>query len=413
MPDIERKHIKVLLIDDNPNHARLIQYMLDEIKDMVLDLEYADRLSTGLECLTAKNFNIVLLDLFLDDCKGLDTFVKVHAQVPEIPLVVLSALDDKNFAIEAVQAGAQDYLVKGEVDSHLLGRSICYAIERKRAEEELNNAYQTTRNILEKAPFGIYVIDDKGCIDYVNPAMIQISGDTYEQFKNLNTFDLPTYKELGLLKKIKSALKGKHFKMDSVEYTSYYGHKTTIRNFVGIPLIEGGRKKVLMIVEDITETKQAEEVLRKREMELKTKTISLEEVNTALRVMLKKKEEVKTEIEEKVLNNIKELVTPYLEKLKKNELGVKHNAYLSIIESNLSDITSSFSYKLSSKYLNLTPTEIGVANLIRHGSSTKEIADLMHLSKKTIDFHRNNIREKLGLKNKKANLRTHLISIPQ
>jgi DNA-binding NarL/FixJ family response regulator len=166
------------------------------------------------------------------------------------------------------------------------------------------------------------------------------------------------------------------------------------------------------VAHDITERKRAEEALKKRERELKTKTISLEEVNTALRVMLKKKDEVKTEVEEKVLNNVKELVVPYLEKLKKSDLGIKHNAYLNILESNLNDITSSFSYKLSSKYLNLTPTEIRVSNLIRHGNSTKEIAELMCLSKKTIEFHRNNIRQKLGLKNKKANLRTHLISIP-
>jgi DNA-binding CsgD family transcriptional regulator len=111
------------------------------------------------------------------------------------------------------------------------------------------------------------------------------------------------------------------------------------------------------------------------------------------------------------LNNIKELVLPYLGELRTKDLGVRNNAYLNVLESNLNDIASSFLYKLSSKHLNLTPKEIRIANLIKQGKSTKEIAELMSLSKKTIDFHRNNIRKKLGLNNKKANLRTHLMAI--
>jgi PAS domain S-box-containing protein len=284
--------------------------------------------------------------------------------------------------------------------------------ERKQTEEELKSAYQTTRNILNKAPFGIYVVNSQGHIDYVNPAMLELAGDTYQQFKNLNVINLSTYQKMGISEKIEGGLKGKYFKMEGVKYKSYYGNKTTIRNFIGIPLKEKGEKKLLMIIEDITETKRTEKALKKREGELESKTTSLEEVNTALRVMLKKKEEVKTEVEEKVLSNVKELVMPYLEKLKRSKLNVTQNTYLTILESNLNDITSSFSYKLSSNYLNLTPTEIRVANLIRHGNSTKEIAELMCLSKKTIDFHRNNIREKLGIKNQKANLRTHLTSLP-
>jgi len=285
--------------------------------------------------------------------------------------------------------------------------------KRKQTEEELKSAYQTTRNILDKAPFGIYVVNSHGNIDYVNPAMLELAGATYYQFKHLNVINLPTYQKLGISEKIKGGLNGKYFKMKGVKYKSYYGNKTTIRNFIGIPLKEKGEKKLLMIIEDITETMRTEKALKKREGELESKTASLEEVNTALRVMLKKKEEVKTEVEEKVLSNVTELVLPYLEKLKRSKLDVTQQTYLTILESNLNDITSSFSYKLSSNYLNLTPTEIRVANLIRHGNSTKEIAELMCLSKKTIDFHRNNIREKLGIKNQKANLRTHLTSLPK
>jgi PAS domain S-box-containing protein len=161
----------------------------------------------------------------------------------------------------------------------------------------------------------------------------------------------------------------------------------------------------------LIQRKKEQNALEEREAELKIKTHSLEETNTALRVLLKRREEDRSEIEEKVLNNIKELVVPYIEKLKTHDLDIKQNAYLNILESNLNDIVSSFSIKLTSKYLHLTPTELQVANLIRYGNSTKEIAELLNLSGKTIESHRKNIRKKLGIKNKKANLRIHLMSL--
>jgi DNA-binding CsgD family transcriptional regulator len=109
--------------------------------------------------------------------------------------------------------------------------------------------------------------------------------------------------------------------------------------------------------------------------------------------------------------NIKELVIPYLEKLKKNRLDEKQEAYVGILESNLNDIISPFSHRLSSKFLNFTPTEIQIANLLRQGKTSKEIAELINSSPKTVAFHRENIRRKLGLKNKKTNLKSYLLSL--
>jgi DNA-binding CsgD family transcriptional regulator len=151
--------------------------------------------------------------------------------------------------------------------------------------------------------------------------------------------------------------------------------------------------------------------LRERELELQLQTQKLEETNTALRVLLKAREEDKRELEEKVLANVKELITPYLKDLKNAGLDTRQKAYLEIAESNLNDIISPFLHHLSSKYLNLTPREIQVATLVKEGKATKEIAEMLHLSMNAVDFHRKNIREKLGLKNKKANLRTHLLSL--
>jgi len=165
-----------------------------------------------------------------------------------------------------------------------------------------------------------------------------------------------------------------------------------------------GKSTVLAIARDITKRKQAEE-------KLEAKTRDLEEVNTALRVLLKRRGEDKKELEEKVLLNIKELVEPYIEKLKKSTSDERQTSLLEILESNLRDIISPFSHTLSSKYNNFTPMEIQVANLVREGKSTKEIAELANSSERAVEFHRHNIRKKLGLKNKKANLRSHLLSL--
>jgi GAF domain-containing protein/CheY-like chemotaxis protein len=131
------KPIKVLLVEDNPQDALLMRRMLAKAGDDSLDLESADCLSTGLERLAEGGIAVVLLDLSLPDSHGLETFARVHARAPQVPIIVLSGFDDRVLAVRAVREGAQDYLVKGNVDPDLLVRAIRYAIERKRAEEAL------------------------------------------------------------------------------------------------------------------------------------------------------------------------------------------------------------------------------------------------------------------------------------
>jgi PAS domain S-box-containing protein len=151
--------------------------------------------------------------------------------------------------------------------------------------------------------------------------------------------------------------------------------------------------------------------IQERTKELEIKTSRLEDLNTALKILLQKRDEDKTELEEKVLANVKGLVVPYLEKVKKKVLDDKLMSYINILETNLNTIISPFSRKLSSKYLNLTSTEIEIANFVKHGKSTKDIADFLNISGKTVETHRVNIRKKLGITNKKANLKTYLLSI--
>jgi len=128
--------LRILLIEDNPGDARLIQEYLSDLKDIEYNLCNADKLSKGLEILESEFIDVVLLDLKLPDSEGLISVQKIFDIAPNIPVIILTGLNDEKTAINAVKMGAQDYLVKDKVESELLIRSIRYAIERKRAEEE-------------------------------------------------------------------------------------------------------------------------------------------------------------------------------------------------------------------------------------------------------------------------------------
>ena len=167
---------------------------------------------------------------------------------------------------------------------------------------------------------------------------------------------------------------------------------------------------VQVMTYDISDRKQAEEALRERKAALAIRTRELEEVNSALRVLMKRMEEDKKTIQEKVALNVKGLVAPYAEKLRKSGLDAKQMAYLNILESNLKDITSPFAHKFFSKYFRLTPAEIKIAHLVKDGKTTKQIAKLLNLSFRTVESHRQNIRMKLGVRNIKVNLRSRLLS---
>jgi diguanylate cyclase (GGDEF)-like protein len=130
---------KVLLIEDNPGDARLICEMIAEDPDAPFDVECAERLSQGLERLSAREIGLVLLDLSLPDSLGLETFAKVYAHSPTVPIIVLTGNDDANVALSAVKSGAQDYLIKGRLDRELLLRSMQYSIERKRYQVQLEH----------------------------------------------------------------------------------------------------------------------------------------------------------------------------------------------------------------------------------------------------------------------------------
>ena len=169
--------------------------------------------------------------------------------------------------------------------------------------------------------------------------------------------------------------------------------------------------RIVVSHENITALKETEQYLMQRERELDTKTRHLEEANIALKVLLNQREHDKRELEEQFCANLTRLVLPHLEHLKLTSLDTRQKAYVEIVESHVREMSSPFFHRTASLYLLLTPQEIQVAALIKDGRTSKDIAKILSIAVNTVDFHRKNIRKKLGLNGQKTNLRTYLLSL--
>ncbi len=177
------------------------------------------------------------------------------------------------------------------------------------------------------------------------------------------------------------------------------------------PSYEELEQRVKELEKEANRLRQKERALRKQGEELEVKADSIEQSNKALRILLKQRDEDRDGIEEKVVANVRELVLPFLRNLKESELNAQQKINVDVIEKNLHSIISPFSRTISTKYLSLTPQEIQIAVLIKEGKSNREIADVMNLSRRTIESHREHMRRKMGLKHKRANLRAHLLAL--
>jgi len=170
-------------------------------------------------------------------------------------------------------------------------------------------------------------------------------------------------------------------------------------------------EEMLVVIshENITPLKLAEEKLRHREEELNIRTQNLDDANTALRTLFDQRERDRKEIEKGLVSNLRELVFPYLEKLRNSKLSTRQKDWLDITTSRLEDMVSPFLQRISALEICLTPQEIRVSTLIREGRTSKEIAEILLVSMSAVDFHRKNIRKKFGLTRKKVSLCSYLL----
>ncbi|EKF86419.1 PAS domain S-box protein [Methanobacterium formicicum] len=177
-------NINVMLVEDNPGDAVIINEMFREIPQIQFNIFHAQRLSEGVDAISKNDFHIILLDLQLPDSQGTQTFNQIHKLVPEIPIIILTGLEDEDFAIDIVGEGAQDYLVKGQVDSKLLARCINYSIERKHIEHQLRESEEKYRLMVEKIHSGVFFVDSQNQLSYVNKQMAKMLGFTVTEMLN-------------------------------------------------------------------------------------------------------------------------------------------------------------------------------------------------------------------------------------
>lgn len=314
----------------------------------------------------------------------------------------------------------------------------------KHSEDTLRDAEEQFKAIAEGTPDGIVAADSSGKVIYWNRAAEKITGFTRREILGKPVYVVSPkalkQTELERIKQIKAGVlpvSGKTYEYNwhrkdgsllPVE-TSFASYKKggrilitaifrditkrrqdeeTLRRYreelehLVKEQTDDLAKTNVQLRQEIEERKQAEEAVRRREAELQEKSRHLEETNTALKVLLERREADKSELGENVLHNVRDLINPYLERLGKTRLDQSQKTLFGIIELNLNNITSPFMGKLSSKFINLTPMEIKVAGMVKDGNTNKEISEILCIALNTTLFHRYNIRRKLGVKNKSS-----------
>jgi len=282
---------------------------------------------------------------------------------------------------------------------------------RKKFEAQLRSSEARYRRIFENIQDVYYEVGLDGAI-----LELSTSVEKYVPFKREDLIGRSVYdfyadknRRSGFLQEIREKGYVRDFE---IQLRDLQGALFTCSITAAILPGEGERPpRIVGSIRDISERKRAEETLGQREEELSIKSRNLEEVNTALKVLLKQREEDRKEMEENVLTNVKTSILPYIEKVKEGPLTHHQRACLEILEAQTKKIISPFLHRITQACFDLTPQEIRVADLVKNGNTTKEIADILGISIKTVDYHRDNIRRKLGIKNHQTNLRSFLLKL--
>lgn len=338
----------------------------------------------------------------------------VWGPLPLIWMGVPLTIKDEVIGVVAVQSYLDTNLYNKK-DLQILSAvsdQMAIAIERKRMEESLQDSEQFMVSVFESIQDGICVLNPDLSIRHVNGVMKKWYSESlplegrkcFVCYRNSNKScdPCPSLRCLESGKTETNVVSGRpNAEIEWIEVHSYpVRHAET-----------GETTGIVEFLRDITKRKHNEEALIKKDKELESKANRLEEMNISLNVLLDKRNEDKITLQEQVVSNVKKLAFPYVEKLKKSNLNNEQKIYTELIESSLDEIISPFSHQLSSSLIGLTSAEIKIADLVRRGKTTKEIAAFVNLSPKTIERHRENIRKKINIKNKKINLQSYLSSL--
>ena len=408
---IARKHAQIVLKESEERYRQLFElesdalFLIDEDSDQILEVNAAAEKLYGFyreEFLGMKRGDL--------NSKSLDTSIRQDGQELLEEFIFHRRKDGSVFPVEISASKVTWYGKRVRLSA------VRDITERLNARKRIENQRIFLRNIIDANPNMIYVIDQQNRIILANRIFADTLGTLPEQLIGMKIQDLTSdsdlariiqHADISLLSHDKSRIENEE------HFTDANGNSHLVLS-IRIPLKneEGDIVQLIGVSTDITQIKQAENDLMARESELQMKSKNLEEVNSALKVLLKQREEDKKEAEEIFLSNVKDQVIPYVEKLKRSQPNPEQKACIETLETHLNDIISPFLTSISSRYIDLTPKEIQVASLIKDGKTTKEISLLLNISPGSVDLHRYHIRKKLGINKQGTNLRSYLLSLP-
>ncbi len=342
------------------------------------------------------------------------------------------AEDLRRLAEEILAAGTKKASAAPQRDALALIHELqVHQIELEMQNEELCQAQAEADKLRHKfehlydfAPVGYLTLDGKGTVKESNLAAAACLGITRDRLRNAPFISfLAVSSVLDFREFMSRALAGGAKQRCEVKLSVNRGDasKDTLVEGIAEPADDGTEQVVRIALVDVSERRRAEEALRQSarditryeqlEQELIAKNEHLQELNVALKVILDQRDKEKKGLEEDFSENVNRLILPYLGKMRKIGLNSVLEEYVQIVESNLKEIVRPFGHKISEQLMQLSPAETRIMNFIKQGHSSKKIASLLNLSQKTVEFHRDNVRKKLGIKRRKINLKTYLSSL--
>ncbi|MBN1572694.1 MAG: diguanylate cyclase [Deltaproteobacteria bacterium] len=285
----------VLLVEDDQVYANLIREIFEDTVTASFDLLHAESIEKAIKYLAKKDVGIILLDLMLPDSSGLDTFLKIKGEAAEIPIVIITSLDDEKLALEALNKGADEYLFKIDVRPDNLIRSLRYVMERRKAGEEIRNSEEKLRTLFMGFPLPSYTWrlsdGDFILVDY-NRAAREITGGKIDEMLNIRAEELHSDKP-EIVREIARCLKKNIVIKKDYEY-SYRSLKKT--RFLTVTMMPASPESVFVFTEDITDRKKAEEELKKSrdnlEVDIKKRMKELSEINEKLELEIEERKKV-------------------------------------------------------------------------------------------------------------------------
>jgi PAS domain S-box-containing protein len=427
---IENPGHKILFIDDDPSVRRLFERYSSKSNYYFV---CADDGQEGLALAAALAPDIVITDLYMPGVDGFRVLESLSETHPDTPVVVLSGAGDLDAVIRALRLGAWDYLRKPLEKMELLDNTLAKALERSRLVKENRRyrvdlekmvAHKTAEIQTSELRFQTMAdfaydwecwLSPEGEVIYSSPSCERITGYSAAEFQAHPELIVEIVhvedRQMVAEHTSRMALPEETCQLEFRIVTRSGETRWICHNCRPVHDARGNFQGRRMSNRDITQRKRFEGDLEQQKMELMAKSKHLEMANQALKAMLDHREIERHSIEASILANLKRHVLPYTEQLAEMNLGPKARTYLQIIKTNIEELITPMNPSLSTAYQTLTPIETAVADLIRLGKSTKEIANLQNTSPRTVAIHRNKIRKKFGLVNSKTNLQTYLQSL--